>query len=48
MVIWTDHVKNEVLHRVEEEWNILHSREGRKANWRSNCLPKHVIEGKIE
>jgi len=50
---WTDLVKNEVLHRVNEENLILHARQGRKANWtghifRRNCLLKHVIVGNIE
>jgi len=42
----------EVLYTVKEEWNIVHTVKGRKANWighilRRNCLLKHVIEGKI-
>jgi hypothetical protein len=47
-------VRNEeVLHRVKEERNIVHTIKGRKANWighilRRNCLLKHVIEGKLE
>jgi hypothetical protein len=47
-------VRNEeVLHRVEEERNIVHTIKRRKANWighilRRNCLLKHIIEGKIE
>jgi hypothetical protein len=47
-------VRNEeVLHRVKEERNILHTIKIRKANWighilRRNCLLKHVIEGKLE
>jgi hypothetical protein len=47
-------VRNEeVLHRVKEERNIVHTIKRRKANWighilRRNCLPKHVIEGKLE
>jgi oligoribonuclease (3'-5' exoribonuclease) len=45
---WTDRVRNEVLHRVKEERNILHTIKRRKANWighmlRRNCLLKHVI-----
>jgi len=45
--------KEEVLHRVKEERNILHKIKGRKANWFGhilprNCLLKHVIGGKIE
>jgi hypothetical protein len=53
-ISWTDRVRNEVvLHRVKEERNILHTIKRRKANWighilRSNCLLKHVIEGKLE
>jgi hypothetical protein len=53
-ISWTDHVRNEeVLHRVKEEKNILHTVQRRKANWighilRRNCLLKHVIEGKLE
>jgi hypothetical protein len=51
---WTDRVRNEeVLHRVKEERNIVHTIKRRKANWighilRRNCLMKHVIEGKLE
>jgi hypothetical protein len=53
-ISWTDRVRNEdVLHRVKEERNILHTIKRRKANWightlRRNCLLKHVIEGKVE
>jgi hypothetical protein len=53
-ISWTEHVRNEeVLHRVNEERNIVHIINRRKANWighilRRNCLLKHVIEGKIE
>jgi hypothetical protein len=51
---WIDHVKNEeVLHRVKEKRNIVHTIKRRKANWIGhvlcrNCLLKHIIEGKIE
>jgi hypothetical protein len=50
---WTDRVRNEVLHRVKEERNILHTIKRRKANrighiLRRSCLLKHVIEGKLE
>jgi hypothetical protein len=43
----------EVLHRVKEERNILHTVKRRKANWivyifRRNCLIKHINEGKVE
>jgi hypothetical protein len=46
-------VRNEVLHRVQEERNILHTIKRRKASWIGqmlcrHCLLKHVIEGKIE
>jgi hypothetical protein len=46
-------VRNEVLHRVKEEKNILHTMKRRNANWighilRRNCLLKHVTERKIE
>jgi hypothetical protein len=53
-ISWTDRVRNdEVLHRIDEERNILHTVKRRKANWivqilRRNCLLKHVTEGKIE
>jgi hypothetical protein len=52
-ISWTVRVRNEVLHRVKEERNILHTIRRRKANWighilRRNCLLKHVIEGKLE
>jgi hypothetical protein len=53
-ISWTNRVRNEeVLHRVKEEWNIVHTIKRRKANWishilRRNCLLKHAIEGKVE
>jgi hypothetical protein len=53
-IIWTDRVRNEeVLHRVKEERNILHTIKRRKATWIGNILHrnyllKHVIEGKLE
>jgi hypothetical protein len=53
-ISWTDRVRNEeVLHRIKEERNILHTIKRKKANWighilRRNCLLKHVIEGKVE
>ena len=53
-ISWTDHVRNEeVLLRVNEQWNILHEIRKRKANWightlRRNCLLKQVTEGKIK
>jgi hypothetical protein len=53
-ISWTDLVRNEeVLQRVKEERNILHTIKRRKASWighilRRNCLLKHVIEGQLE
>ena len=52
-IIGIDCVKNEVLHRVKEERNILHTIKQRTENWnghnfRRNCHLKHVIERKIE
>jgi hypothetical protein len=53
-ISWTDRVRNEeVLRRVKEERNILHTIRRRKANRFGHilcrdCLLKHVIEGKIE
>jgi hypothetical protein len=46
-------MRNEVLHKAQEEVNILHTGKRRKANrighiLRRNCLLKHVIERKIE
>jgi hypothetical protein len=47
-------VRNEeVLRRVKEERNVLHTVKRRKANWIGrilwrNCLLKYVIEEKIE
>ena len=51
---WTDRVRNEeVLFRVNEQWNILHEIRKRKAYWighilRRNCLLQQVTEGKIK
>jgi hypothetical protein len=47
-------VRNEeVFHRLKEEWNILYTIYGRKANWTGHVLRKiwllkHIIEGKID
>jgi hypothetical protein len=52
-ISWTDRVRNEqVLHRVKEERNIVHTIKRRNTNWighilRRNCLLKHVIERNI-
>ena len=50
-IVWTDCVRNEVLHRVKKERNILYIIKCRKANWighslRRNCLLKYIIEGR--
>jgi hypothetical protein len=50
---WTDRVRNEVLHSVKEERNILQTIKRRKATWighilHRNCLLKHIIEGNID
>jgi hypothetical protein len=51
-ISWTDRVRREeVLHRVKEERNILRTVKIRKANWIGHilcrsCLLKHVIEGR--
>jgi hypothetical protein len=38
-IIWTDSVrKEEVLQRVKEERNIIHTVKGRKSNWISHIL----------
>jgi hypothetical protein len=47
-------VRNEeVLQRIKEGRNILHTINRRRADWigdilRRNCVLKHVIEGKLE
>jgi hypothetical protein len=52
-ISWTDRVSNEaVLYRVKEDRNKFDTIRRRKANWighilRTNCLLKHIIEGKI-
>jgi hypothetical protein len=48
---WNNHVRNAILHRVNEERNILNTRKRRKANWighilRTSCLLKYVTERK--
>ena len=51
---WTDRVENEeVLYTVKEEGNILHTIQGRKANWNGHImrriyLLKYVIQEKSE
>jgi hypothetical protein len=51
-ICWTDRVRNEVLHRVKEERNVLRTIK-RRANWlghilHRNCLLKHIIEVKVK
>jgi hypothetical protein len=52
-ISWTDRVRNEeVLHRVKEKRNVLHTIKRKKANWichilRRNCFLNHFVEGKI-
>ena len=53
-ISWTYRVRNEeILHKVKEERNIIHTVKRRKANWSGhilcrNCRLKHVIGGMIE
>jgi hypothetical protein len=52
-ISWTNRVKNEVLHKVKKERNIVHTIRQRKAKWichifRENCFLKHPIAGKIQ
>jgi hypothetical protein len=49
----TDHVRNEILLRGNEQRNILHETAKRKINWighivRRNCFLELVIEVKIK
>ena len=46
-------INEEVLHRIKEVRNVLHTVDRRQANWighilRRNCLLKRDIEEKIE
>jgi hypothetical protein len=51
-ISWTGRVRNEeVLRRVKEERNIVHTVKRRKANWighilRRNCLLKDISDEK--
>jgi hypothetical protein len=52
-ISWTDRLRNEVLHRVNEDRNTPHTIIGRKVNWighilRRKCPLTHIAEGKIE
>jgi hypothetical protein len=45
--------KEEVLHRVKDDRNILHTAKGRKTNWTGhifcrNGLLRQVVQGRIE
>jgi hypothetical protein len=42
-ISWTDHVRNEVLHRVKKERNVLHTVKRRKANWIGTILPRNCL-----
>jgi hypothetical protein len=45
-ISWTEHVRNEeVLRRVNEQWNILHEIVNER---RRNCFLQPVTEGKIK
>jgi hypothetical protein len=47
-ITWTDRVKNEVLQRVKEDRNVLHTVKRIKINWVCHILHmRRVIEGKI-
>jgi hypothetical protein len=53
-ICWTDHLRKEdLLLRVNEQRNILHETNKRKANWIGhilcrNCLLRQVVKGKIK
>jgi len=48
MINWTDYVKNEeVLQRVKEERNILHTTKGRKANCTSHTLVGSALQNML-
>ena len=40
---WTDPVKNEVVRRVKEDWNILHTTRRRKTNWVGHTLSRILL-----
>jgi hypothetical protein len=45
-ISWFNHVRNEVLHRIVDERNVIHTIKRRKANWfgqilHRSCLLKH-------
>ena len=51
-ISWTDHLRNEVLHKVKKERYIIHTIK-RRAYWigrvlHRNCLLKYVVEEKLE
>jgi hypothetical protein len=48
-ISWSDRVRNEVMHTVKQETNILHTKERRMAKWIGDifcriCVLRHVIE----
>jgi hypothetical protein len=42
-ISWTDRVRNEVYHRVEEERNIVHRIKRRRANWVGHILVRTAL-----
>ena len=51
-ISWTDRVRNDVLHRVKEERNILNRIRGREAEWighilRRNCLQNTLLKERL-
>jgi hypothetical protein len=43
-ISWTDRVRNEeVLHRVKEERNIVHTIKGINANWNGHFLRRNCL-----
>jgi hypothetical protein len=42
-VRWNDPVKNEVVRRVKEDWNILHTTRRRKTNGIGHILRRKLL-----
>jgi hypothetical protein len=42
-ITWTDHMKNEVLHIVNEKRDVPHIIKRRKANWIAHILLKNCF-----
>ena len=52
-IIWTELLRNEVLRRIKQDRNILHTINRQNPNWIDNmlhryCHLKYATEGKIE